>query len=122
MGKTKERKFTSGMNRRYKILFSSPLSKVPKDAWVQLHYTFTPNIPQNILEETEIAQNLEGVVSKKTQLKTLSIVDNVDEELERIEEENEPEEETVVDRMMFPGTPMVEETPETEEVVDDEKP
>lgn len=39
--KTKERKFISGMNRRYKLLFSHPASKVPADAWVQLHYRFT---------------------------------------------------------------------------------
>ena len=30
--KTKERKFTSGMNRRYKLLFGHPASKVPVDA------------------------------------------------------------------------------------------
>lgn len=117
MGKTKERKFTSGMNRRYKLLFSSPLSKVPKDAWVQLHYTFTPNIPQNILEETQIAQNVEGIVSKKTQLKTLSIVDNVEDELERIEEENKPDE-NIDDRYLF-GNDDNPDAVEDEEVMDD---
>lgn len=115
LAKTKERKFTSGMNRRYKILFSSPLSKAPKDAWVQLHYKFTPNIPANLLEEAQIAQGIDGIVSHETQLKVLSVVDNVQDELDKIEEENKPDEETIVDRMMFPKaeeTP--EETPEEE--------
>ena len=99
--KTKERKFASGMNRRYKLLFSHPASKVPADAWTQLHYRFTPNIPANMLEEAQIAAQMEGIVSHETQLKVLSIVDDVQGELEKIEEENAAAEETVVDQMMF---------------------
>ena len=115
--KTKERKFSSGMNRRYKLLFSHPASKVPADAWVQLHYTFTPNIPANILEEAQIAAQMEGITSHHTQLKVLSVVENVDDELERIEEENKPDESTIVDQMMFAKTETVD-----EEVIDDEQP
>lgn len=99
--KTKERKFTSGMNRRYKMLFSHPLSKVPADSWVQLHYIFTPNIPANLLEEAQIAQGVEGIVSHETQLKVLSIVDDVQGELDKIEKENKPAERTPVDDIMF---------------------
>ena len=99
--KTKERKFTSGMNRRYRLLFGHPSSKVPADAWVQLHYRFTPNIPANLLEEAQIAAQMEGITSHETQLKVLSVVDDVQGELEKIEEENEAPEETVVDRLMF---------------------
>lgn len=88
LAKTKERKFASGMNRRYKLLFGHPASKVPSDAWIGLDYVFTPNIPCNTLEETQIASGLEGIVSHETQLKSLSIVDNVKAELERIEKEN----------------------------------
>lgn len=99
--KTKERKFTSGMNRRYKVLFGHPASKVPSDSWVQLRYKFTPNIPANLLEEAQIAAQMEGITSHATQLKTLSIVDNVQEELDKIEEENAPPEQTVVDKAMF---------------------
>ena len=99
--RAKERKFTSGMNRRYKLLFGHPASRVPADAWVGLSYKFTPNIPANIEEEVKAAKDSEGIVSKETQLKLLSFVDNVAEELERIEEENKPAESTIVDQMMF---------------------
>ena len=99
--KTKERKFTSGMNRRYKLLFGHPRSKVPVDAWVQLHYTYTPNIPANMLEEAQIAAQLEGITSHDTQLKVLSVVDNVEAELKRIEEENKSPEKTIIDELMF---------------------
>lgn len=98
--KTKERKFTSGMNRRYKLLFGHPASKVPADAWVQLHYQFTPNIPANLLEEAQIAAQLEGITSHETQLKVVSIVDNVEDELEKIEEENKPDE-SIVEKLTF---------------------
>lgn len=89
LAKTKERKFVSGMNRRYKLLFSSPVSQVPADSWVQLKYRFTPNIPANLLEETEIAKNMEGITSHATQLQTISAVDNVQAEMDRIEEEEQ---------------------------------
>lgn len=82
--KTKERKFASGMNRRYRLLFGHPASRVPDDAWVQLHYQFTPNLPANLLEEAQIAAQMEGITSHETQLKVLSAVDNVQAELERI--------------------------------------
>lgn len=103
-GKTKQRKFESGMNRRYRLLFGHPSSKVQADAWTQLHYQFTPNIPQNLLEEAEIAGKLEGIVSHETQLKVLSVVDNVEDELDKIEEENKADE-TIIDKMMFPNAP-----------------
>lgn len=111
--KTKERKFASGMNRRYKLLFGHPASKVPADAWMQLEYKFTPNIPANLLEEAQIAAQLEGIVSHETQLKVLSIVDNVEDELDKIEEEEKAKEKTIVDNMMFPTTPNVTETEDT---------
>lgn len=87
--KTKERKFISGMNRRYKLLFGHPASKVPADSWVQLHYQFTPNIPANLLEESQIAGNLAGITSQETQLKVVSAVDNVKQEIEQIKKEQD---------------------------------
>lgn len=111
-GKNKQRKFEKGMYNRYKMLFGHPASKVPADAWKQLRFTFTPNIPQNVLEETEIAKNLEGITSRATQLKSLSVVDDVQEELDKIEEENKAPEQTVVDRWMFNNGTKTEEATE----------
>lgn len=100
--KTKERKFAAGMNRRYQLLFGHPASKVPANAWIQLQYKFTPNIPANLQEEAQIASQLEGIVSHETQLKVISAVENVKGELDKIEEENK-EAMTPVDRQMFPN-------------------
>lgn len=87
LAKTLERKFTSGMNRRYKLIFSNPVSGMKRDSWTQLSYTFTRNFPANLLEEAQIAAQLSGITSKETQLSVLSIVDDVQGEMEKIEEE-----------------------------------
>lgn len=100
----KKRMFESGMHRRYKLLFGHPSSKVQKDAWIQLHHQFTPNFPSNLLEEAQIAAQMEGIVSHETQLKVLSVVDDIEGELEKIEEENATPEETIVDQLMFGKT------------------
>ncbi len=113
MFQNKKRKFTSGLNRRYKLLFGHPASKVPADAWKQLDYQFTPNLPANLLEEAQIAAQMEGIVSHETQLKVLSVVDSVQDELATIKKENKLPERTPVDDEMF-GT-------ETEEVTDNEQ-
>ena len=86
---TKQRKFTSGMNRRYKLIFSNPVSGMKPDDWVKLNYTFTQNMPANLLEESQVAGNLAGIVSQQTQLSVLSCVDNVQQEIEQIQQEEE---------------------------------
>ena len=99
--KTEERKFTSGMNRRYKLIFSNPVSGMKKDDWLKLHYYFTPNFPANVLEESEIAQNLDGIVSQETQLSTLSIVDSAQNEIKKIDQEKEKQQSSVVDQQLM---------------------
>lgn len=91
LAKTKERKFTSGMNRRYKLIFSNPVSGMKKDDWMKLHFKFTQNVPSNILEEAQIAAQLSGIVSEETQLSVLSIVDDVKSEIEKKEAEAPPD-------------------------------
>lgn len=89
LAKTKERKFTSGMNRRYKIIFSNPINNMNADDWVNIDYTFTQNFPANLQEEAQIASQLSGIVSHETQLSILSNVQDVKKELNLIEEENQ---------------------------------
>lgn len=103
LAKTKERKFRSGMNRRYKLIFSNPISAVRgigRDAWIENDYKFTLNFPANLAEETDIASKLEGIVSKETQLSVLSVVENIQNELDRIEEEENAQKDDARDRVM----------------------
>lgn len=87
LAKTQERKFTAGLYDRYKLIFSNPLAPVSETDFAKLEFKFTRNYPANELEESEIASNLAGIVSKDTQLKTLSIVDDVQAEKERLAED-----------------------------------
>lgn len=101
--KTLERKFTSGMNRRYKLMFSHPAANVDKKAWMQLEYKFTPNIPANLLEEVQTAAQMEGITSHETQLKVISAVDDVQGELDKIEEESQPKP-SVAESLLYRGS------------------
>ena len=69
---------------------------------MKLEYHFTENYPANVADEVETARGLEGMVSKETQLKVLSVVDDVKTEIKKMEEEiQEAERESIVDRVMF---------------------
>ena len=89
LAKAKERKFTSGMNRRYKIVFSNAVNKLSDNDWIDVEYKFTQNYPANLLEEAQIASQVSGIVSHETQLSVLSMVEDVKTELERINKEEE---------------------------------
>ena len=83
------------------------------DDWVKLNYTFTQNMPANLLEESQIAGNLAGIVSQQTQLSILSCVDNVQQEIDQIKQD---EEDTLTD-----GYPMNRTVEVTEDVLLDEQ-
>ena len=91
---TKERKFKSAMQDRYKLVFNLP-TNVPagyRNEWQNIKYTFTQNMPRNISDEVANARNLEGIVSKETQLSQLSFIDDAKEEIDKLELEKPSEE------------------------------
>ncbi|MCB6599148.1 phage portal protein, partial [Erysipelatoclostridium ramosum] len=77
---------------------------VKSDAWVGLEYKFTFNIPANITDEAQVASSLEGIISKETQLKVLSIVDDVQSEIDRLKNEEQDAENDIVAKTMFDKT------------------
>lgn len=89
LARMKDRKLQSAFNRLYKIVFSVPLITVDNTAWSGLNYTFTRNVPRNILEEAQIVGQLSGQVSEETKLSVLSIVDDPQKEIQRMEDEEE---------------------------------
>lgn len=104
LAKALDRKTLKSMSKRYK-LFCTLSTNVPnKDAWKDIKYTTTRNIPKNILEESQVAQNLDGVVSKETQLGVLSIVPDATEEIKKMEnEKNKTDDDAVMKRMFGAG-------------------
>ena len=87
LAKMKQNKFIGAMNRRYRLICSNPVTEAKADDWLFVDYQFTQNIPANQLEEAQIAAQLSGVVSKETQLKSLSIVDDAKDEIKKIDAE-----------------------------------
>lgn len=86
----KERKYTRALKQMYRIVFSI-IGGVDKDAWSQLKFKFTRNLPANTAEEVENAKNAEGLVSKETQLSLMGdvIPDNPKAEIDRLNKERE---------------------------------
>lgn len=97
-------KALKSMRKRYKLFCTLSTNVSNKDAWRELEQNATLNLPKNKLEEAQTAQALDGVVSKETQLKVLSIVDNVQDEIDKMEKEAEEERKKAEERvanMMF---------------------
>lgn len=88
LANTKERKFVKSFSQRYRIIANFPNAKITPDEAATLYYSFTRNVPNNLVEEADTALKLKNVISDETAIRTLSIVDNVKEELERIKEED----------------------------------
>lgn len=84
LAKAKERKFIGALQKCFKLLASVPTSRMAGDDWVDINFTFTQNIPKNLLEESQIVKNLQGIVSDETLLSLISAVKNVKAELEKI--------------------------------------
>jgi len=93
----KWRKFASGLNEYYKLMCSNPVTPLEADDWTTLMYTHNLNFPANIYDEAETAVRLKGVTSKRTQLSVLSIVDDVDAELEQMAKEATGEDKLVAE-------------------------
>lgn len=86
---SQDRKFTQALRQLYRLVFSigTVLPKGSKDAWSELKFKFARNLPANLADEAETAVKLEGVVSKETQLSTLTIVDDAKAEIKRLDTE-----------------------------------
>lgn len=89
LAQMKERKFTAGFNKRYKLVFSNPILQMAKDDWLKISYQFTRNYPVNLADEADTAGKLSGITSKRTQLSVISAVKSVDDELEQIQNEQD---------------------------------
>lgn len=77
----KERKFTKALREFYSIIFAVT---EPQPSVQDLAFKFTRNLPVNLADEADTASKLEGIVSKETQLGTLSIVDDPQAEIEKM--------------------------------------
>lgn len=85
---TKERKFQKSLYRRYRVMGSVPNINLSEEELTGIEFTFTRNVPQNTLEEANIARGLRGIVSNETLLENLSIIPDAKSEIERLQKED----------------------------------
>lgn len=89
MAKTKDRKFTASVRRRLRLLCNYPNQPFTGDDWVSVEIQMHRNEPKNVQAEASVAASLSGVVSRETQLKMLSFVDDPRAEMVRLDEERQ---------------------------------
>ena len=82
-----ERKHESAMLYMFKVIGSAwNKRQIPFD-WTMMDLVYTRNIPVNLLDEAQTATTLAGIASKRTALGVLSVVKDIDEEINTIEQE-----------------------------------
>lgn len=89
MAANKERKFRRALRMLYQIIFSVDTVIHDREAWQDLNFTFKRNLPDNVAEAVENAQNLSGIVSRETQLSALPFVDDPKAEIARMDKEKQ---------------------------------
>ncbi|CAM5244071.1 Phage portal protein OS=Lysinibacillus sphaericus OX=1421 GN=LS41612_10770 PE=4 SV=1 [Lysinibacillus sphaericus] len=58
-----------------------------KDDYLKLWFEYKRNVPMDLLSEAQASQALKGLVSERTRLSKMSIVDDVDYELKEMEKD-----------------------------------
>ena len=88
----KEREFKKGLQRRIELIGN--ILKLKNQAQIDFRdvdVQFTANIPANIVEQAQIVNQLEGVVTQKTLLSLLPFVADPSEEIAEIEKQRAEE-------------------------------
>jgi SPP1 family phage portal protein len=88
----KEKSFLKSLRKRIRLIARQLEKKSNKTYFSsgchrRIAISFNRNIPQNLTEIITAVKDLDGIASRKTQLKMLPFVDDVEQELARIEEE-----------------------------------
>lgn len=89
----KENKFMAAQKKKIKLITQFINTKRNRSYDPdKVQVIFDRNMIQNLEELAKVAAELEGIVSRETQLRVLPIVEDVKEELQRIKKEREEEE------------------------------
>ena len=83
------RRLTKSIKQLYKLICSNPAGDLESDDWQKIDVKYTLNLPANLLDEAQTAGAMSGITSRRTQLQVMSVVSDVDAELDQIEKEND---------------------------------
>lgn len=89
----KEKKFRKTLYQRLKIILHLLQYRIKSNIELinDIKINFYKNLPENMAQDYDIAKNLAGIVSLRTLLSNISIVEDVDKEIEQIQEEKAQE-------------------------------
>lgn len=85
----KERKFKKALQRRNKLITNMLNLKGSRYDYTAIDTTFTRNIPANLVDLANMVNALRGMVSNQTLLAQLPFVSDVEEEMEKVKQEQE---------------------------------
>lgn len=85
----KERKFKKAIQTRIKLITNILNLKGYNFNYMDIEITFSRNIPINLIELSDSASKLAGLVSKKTLLANMPFIEDVDAEMKQIEKERD---------------------------------
>jgi len=88
----KEREFKKGLQRRIELI--GGILRLKNQAQIDfrdIDIQFTANIPANIVEQTQVVNQLEGVVTQKTLLSLLPFVTDPLEEIQELQKQRDEE-------------------------------
>jgi SPP1 family phage portal protein len=83
----KERKFKKAIQTRIRLITNILNLKGHNFNYMDINIVFSRNIPINLIELSDSASKLAGLVSKKTLLSNMPFVEDVDAELAQLQEE-----------------------------------
>ena len=88
---TMERKMTAALRYQFKVICSAWAKRgiCQEEDYLKLWFSFRRNIPVNLQEEVTAAVAMTAITSHKTALSTLSVVDDVEYELEQRQMESD---------------------------------
>lgn len=92
MAAFQERKFIKSLRRMFKVLFESAdggqiVRAINKESWLELRFTYTRNMPQNVADAVSTAVQASSLLSQQTALAMIPGIDDPQAELERKEDE-----------------------------------
>ena len=87
----KERKFKRGLQRRIELVTNMLNILGGHHEYRDIDIQFRRNKPQNLLEIAQIINTLSGELSRETRLQMLPTIDNVKDELQKLEDERREE-------------------------------
>lgn len=103
IAKSNQNGFRKGLTRRYRLLLNIKnfVQEADNTDLGDFKVVFTPNLPKAILEELKALADAGAEFSQQTLLELASFVEDAQTEMNRIEEEKEQNEDSILEKMMF---------------------